>query len=125
MKTDRVDTLGLLRVLLRLERGETEMTRVVWVPAPAIEDARRLTRERERLVTERTAHRNRIQGLLAGQGVTTIKIGTRDWLDRLVIARTGDGRTLGVALLAEIRREAERLTLNIRSRSSRRPSVPL
>jgi transposase len=70
-----VDTLGLLRVLLRLERGETEMTRVVWVPAPAIEDARRLTRERERLVTERTAHRNRIQGLLAAQGVTTIKIG--------------------------------------------------
>jgi hypothetical protein len=36
VKTDRVDTLGLLRVLLRLERGETEMTRVVWVPAPAI-----------------------------------------------------------------------------------------
>jgi transposase len=26
VKTDRVDTLGLLRVLLRLERGETEMT---------------------------------------------------------------------------------------------------
>lgn len=111
VKTDRVDTIGLLRVLLRLERGETEMTRVVWVPAPAIEDARRLTRERERLVTERTAHRNRIQGLLAAQGVTTIKIGTRDWLDRLVVARTGDGRTLGVALLAEIRREAERLML--------------
>ena len=56
VKTDRVDTLGLLRVLLRLERGETEMTRVIWAPAPAIEDARRHTRERERLVSERTAH---------------------------------------------------------------------
>ena len=111
VKTDRVDTLGLLRVLLRLERGETEMTRVVWVPAPAIEDARRQTRERERLVSERTAHRNRILGLLAAQGVTTIKVGARDWLDRLAAARTGDGRTLGAALLAEIRREAERLAL--------------
>jgi transposase len=111
VKTDRVDTLGLLRVLLRLERGETEMTRVVWVPAPAIEDARRQTRERERLVSERTAHRNRILGLLAAQGVTTIKVGARDWLDRLADARTGDDRTLGAALLAEIRREAERLAL--------------
>jgi transposase len=36
VKTDRVDTFGLLRVLLRLERGETEMT-VVWVPDPTIE----------------------------------------------------------------------------------------
>jgi transposase len=111
VKTDRVDTLGLLRVLLRLERGETEMTRVVWVPAPVIEDARRQTRGRERLVNERTAHRNRIQGLLAAQGVTAIKVGARDWLDRLADARTGDGHALGAALLAEIRREAERLAL--------------
>lgn len=111
VKTDRVDTLGLLRVLLRLDRGETEMTRVVRVPAPAIEDARRQTRERQRLVRERTAHRNRIQGLLAAQGVTTIEVGARDWLDRLTVARTGDGRTLGAALVVEIRREAERLAL--------------
>ena len=62
-------------------------------------------------LSERTAHRNRIQGLLAAQGVTTIKVGGRDWLDQLAVARTGDGRTLGVALLAEIRREAERLAL--------------
>ncbi|MGX7877132.1 hypothetical protein ACVDG5_034885 [Mesorhizobium sp. ORM6] len=76
-----------------------------------IEDARRQTRERERLVNERTAHSNRIKGLLAAQGVTAVKVGTRDWLDRLADARTGDGRTLGAALLAEIRREAERLAL--------------
>jgi transposase len=111
VKTDRVDTLGLLRVLLRLDRGETEMTRVVWVPTPAIEDARRQTRERERLVKERTAHRNRIQGLLAAQGVTSVKVGARDWLDRLAAALTGDGRPLGAALLVDIRREAERLAL--------------
>jgi transposase len=62
-------------------------------------------------VSERTAHRNRIQGLLAAQGVTAIKVWARDWPDRLAVACTGDGRTLGVALLAEIRRETERLAL--------------
>ena len=87
------------------------MTRVVWVPDPTLEDARRLTRERERLVRERTAHRNRIQGLLAAHGVTLVNVGTRDWLNHLAVARTGDGRALGEALVAEIRREAERLAL--------------
>lgn len=111
VKTDKVDTVGLLRVLLRLERGETELTRVVWVPDPAIEDARRRNRERERLVRERTAHRNRIRGLLATQGVSDIKPGTRGWLDRLDGTCSGDGRALGAALMAEIRREAERLAL--------------
>lgn len=111
VKTDRVDTLGLLRVLLRLDRDETEMTRVVWVPSPPIEDARQQTRERERLVKERTAHHNRILGLLAAQGVTSIKVGTRDWLDQLTAARTGDGRPLGAALLGDIRHEVERLVL--------------
>ena len=111
VKTDKVDTVGLLRVLLRLERGETELTRVVRVPDPAVEDARRRSRERERLVRERTAHRNRIRGLLATQGVSDIKPGTRGWLDRLDAIRSGDGRELGPALIAEIRREAERLEL--------------
>ena len=68
VKTDRVDTLGLLSVLLRLARDETEITRVIWVPSPPIEDARQQTRARERLVKERTAHCNRVQGLLAAQG---------------------------------------------------------
>lgn len=111
VKTDRVDTVGLLRVLLRLERGETELTRAVWVPDPAVEDARRRTRERERLVAERTGHRNRIQGLLASQGVRDIRPGTRGWLERLASARSGDGRPLGAALLEEIGREADRLVL--------------
>ena len=101
-------------MLLRLERGETELTRVVRVPAPALEDARRRCRERHRLVRERTAHRNRILGLLATQGVAGVKVGTRGWLDRLGQARTGDGRPLGPVLLAEIGRQAERLALIVR-----------
>ena len=111
VKTNKVDTIGLLKVLLRLERGETEMTRVVWVPDSAVEDARRRTRERERLVKERTAHRNRILGLLMTQGVRGIKVGARGWLEQLATARTGDGRALGPGLCEEIRREAERLAV--------------
>jgi len=111
VKTDRVDTLGLLRVLLRLDRDETEIARAIWVPSPPIEDARQRTRARERLVKERTAHLNRIQGLLVAQGVTSVKVGARDWLDQLTAERTGDGRPLGAALLADIRREVERLAL--------------
>lgn len=111
VKTDRVDTVGLLRVLLRLERGETELTRTVWVPDRSVEDARRRSRERGRLVKERTAHRNRLQGLLATQGVREVRPGTRGWQERLAAARSGDGRVLGRALLEEIEREAERLAL--------------
>ncbi len=111
VKTDKVDTVALLRVLLRLERDETELTRVVRVPDVALEDERRRSRERGRLVSERTAHRNRILGLLATQGVMNIPVGTRGWLERLDGARTGDGRELGPVLVAEIGREAERLLL--------------
>ncbi len=106
-----MDTVALLRVLLRLERGETELTRVVRVPAVALEDERRRSRERTRLVCERTGHGNPIKGLLATQGVVDIKVGTGGWLDRLAGGRTGDGRELGPVLLAEIRRQAERLLL--------------
>jgi len=62
---------------------------VVWVLSPPIEDTRRQTRER--LVKERTAHRNPIQikGLLAAQGVTSVKVGAPDWLDRLTAVHTG------------------------------------
>ncbi len=44
---------GLLRTLMALERGETQVCRVVHVPSPEQEDARRRSRERARLVVER------------------------------------------------------------------------
>jgi hypothetical protein len=49
--------------------------------------------------------------LLVTQGVAGIKVAPRGWLDRLAAACSGDGRALGPVLLAEIRREAERLML--------------
>jgi transposase len=45
-KTDRLDLELLIRMLLALERGETRICRVVQVPDPAEEDAKRQHRER-------------------------------------------------------------------------------
>ena len=60
-KTDRLDVAGLLRTLMALERGETQVCRVVHVPSPEQEDAPRRSRERSRLVTERGQHTSRIK----------------------------------------------------------------
>jgi transposase len=69
VKTDRLDLEQLLRMLLALERGETRACRVVRVPSPAEEDAKRQHRERQVLVAERTGHGNRITGLLMALGI--------------------------------------------------------
>jgi transposase len=68
-KTDRLDAAGLLRTLMALERGEARVCRVVRVPSPEQEDARRRSRERARLVVERGRHTSRVKGLLMAQGI--------------------------------------------------------
>jgi len=81
------------------------------VPSVEEEDRKRRTRERERLLKERTAHTNRIKGLLHANGVRNampLKPGFVAALDTL---RTGDGRPLPPRLKEEIVREHERLAL--------------
>ena len=68
-KTDRLDLDKLVAGLIRHARGEPDEWRVVRVPTAECEDHRRLHRERERLVKERTAHSNRIRSLLVTQGI--------------------------------------------------------
>jgi transposase len=111
VKTDRIDGEGLLRTLMALSRGEPKVVSVVRVPSVAAEDERRLTRERERLVRERTQHRNRITALLFTQGIGGIILDRPGWTDGLGELRTGDGRALPPRLTAELRREAVRLEL--------------
>ena len=110
-KTDRLDLERLMRVLIRHDGGEPRVCSVVRPPSPEQEDARRLTRERERLVDERTAHGNRIKGLLHGQGVRDVEPRRKDFPEQLARARTGDGRALPDRLVAEIMREHVRLKL--------------
>ncbi len=108
-KTDRLDLKRLMRVLIRYEGGEVDVCSVVHPPSPEQEDARRRSRERDRLIGERTAHGNRIKGLLHCQGVRDLQPRRKGFLERLAEARTGDGRALPPNLVAEITREHARL----------------
>jgi transposase len=111
IKTDRLDLGALLRALMAWRRGEPQVCRMVRVPSLEEEDRRRQTRERERLIRERTQHINRIKGLLMTQGIRTFMPAHRDWRERLGKLRTGDGCDIPRALKAEIERECERLQL--------------
>jgi transposase len=68
-KTDRIDGELLLRTLMAYLRGEPRVVRIVRVPSVAQEDARRSSRERDRLIKEQTAHTNRIKALLRLAGL--------------------------------------------------------
>jgi hypothetical protein len=68
-KTDRIDVLMLLRALIAIDRGDHHVAAIVRVPSVEEEDARRSHRERQRLIRERSAHINRIKGLLFAQGI--------------------------------------------------------
>src|SRR6201998_3985522 len=73
VKTDRIDSLALLRALIAIDRGERHVCAVVRVPTVEEEDAPRSHPERQRLVRERTGHINRIKGLLFAQGIRGIE----------------------------------------------------
>lgn len=110
-KTDRIDLDKLMRAFLAYLRGEPRVCSMLHVPTVEDEDRKRRTRERERLLKERTAHTNRIKALLFGQGIRDVmplKPGFIASLDKL---RTGDGRVLPPRLEEEIVREHERLCL--------------
>lgn len=110
-KTDRIDLEKLMRTFLAYLRGEPRVCSMLHVPSVEDEDRKRRTRERSRLLEERTAHSNRIKGLLHGQGIRDampLKPGFIAGLDKL---RTGDGRVLSARLKEEIVREHARLCL--------------
>jgi transposase len=84
---------------------------VVHVPSVEEEDRKRRNRERERLLKERTAHGNRIKGLLHGQGIRDAWPLKAGFIASLEQCRTGDGRLLPGELKDEIVREHARLAL--------------
>jgi transposase len=92
-------------------RGEPRVVRIVRVPSVEEEDARRASRERDRLITEQTAHTNRIKSLLRLLGMAVGNPRRRDWLAWLKRQRDWQGRPLPPHLLAEAQREHARLML--------------
>jgi transposase len=113
-KTDRIDARAMVRALMAWSRGERQVLSEVRVPTVEQDDARRGLRERQRLVKERTAHGNRIKGLLKTQGIMDFDPRAADAIAHLDAIVTGDGRPLGLCLKREIVRELERLTLVMR-----------
>lgn len=109
-KTDRLDVYALLRELMALTRGESDC-RVVRVPTPADEDARRLGRERQQLVSERVSHVNRIKGWLATEGIVDYQPLRRDRRARLAELRTALNQPLPTQMAEAIDRALERLEL--------------
>jgi len=110
-KTDRIDLEKMIRSFLAYLRGEPRVCSMLHVPTAEEEDRKRQTRERERLLKERTAHTNRIKGVLHGQGIRDAMPLKPGFIAALSEARTGDGRPLPAWLKAEIVREHERLCL--------------
>lgn len=111
VKTDRIDGEHLLRTLMAHCRGEPRVVRLVRVPGPAQEDVRRDTRERGRLITEQTAHTNRIKALLRLHGLAVGNPRRSDWLAWLDRQRDWAGEPVAPRLRAELAREHARLML--------------
>ena len=111
VKTDRIDGEKILRTLMAYLRGEPRVARMVRVPTPEQEDARRATRERHRLVKEQTAHTNRIKGLLRLHGFAVGNPRRRDWLTGLAQQRDCQGQAVPPRILTEIENEHARLML--------------
>lgn len=112
VKTDRIDAEAMIGILKAYLAGDRSVCRVVDVPTPEAEDARRVMRERGDLVHERTRIISRIRGLLALQGIQSVKaISGGNWSKQLDDMRTGDGRVLPPNLRRQIERCFGRLEL--------------
>lgn len=106
-KTDRVDAEQLLRMLQRHVGGEPRVWSTVQVPAEDVEDERRLTREREQVVRDRTREMARARSELATQGVKLkIQPGFSADLDSV---RTSLGKPLPRRMREKLERIDERL----------------
>jgi len=106
-KTDRLDGLKLLTMLMRHWGGERKVWSVVKVPTLAQEDERRPNRERNRLIKERGAHAARLKSLLVLYGIHA-EVGSK-FLQLLEDVRAWDGSKLPEHIVQEMKREYERI----------------
>ncbi len=95
-KSDRLDAVKLVQMLIRFHNGERKVWSVVHVPTVDQEDQRQLHRELIKLKADQTAQGNSIKGLLAGLG---LKVKVDDTLaTQLENLRQWDGAKLPPAL---------------------------
>src|SRR2546426_5338723 len=104
-KSDGLDARKLLTMLVRYHAGERKVWSVVRVPTVEEEDRRQLHRELRTLKQERTRVANRMNGLLANQGLW-LPPGT-DVGAAAKTVRLWDGSPVPAALRARLEREWE------------------
>lgn len=110
-KTDRLDTEMLQRALLGWLRGEVGHCSMVAIPSSEEEDAKRPSREREKLVKERTRLVNAMKADLVRLGIRYFNPKRRDAAEQLETLHTAEGTMLPPNTLAKLRRDMARLQL--------------
>jgi transposase len=104
-KTDRLDALKLVRMLVRVCYGERKVWSEVRVPTAAAEAARQVSRERTALTQEQTRVINQMRGWLATWGTVLPRRRTAWW----TTVRDWAGATLPVEVQARLARAGARL----------------
>jgi len=107
-KTDRLDALKLVRMLVRVCYGEKKVWSEVHVPSVAAEAARQVSRERTALTQDQTRLINQMRGWLATWGATLPSRRARGWWTTV---RDGAGAPLPVAVHARLARAEARLAV--------------
>lgn len=107
-KTDRIDVARLLVDLVRHDRGDDDVWRVVHVPSRKDEAHRHEHRELEQLKQERKRHRNQVRSLLATEGIT-VKGDLMKALGKTGDLRNWAGEQLCEWVLWRLERKAQRL----------------
>ena len=105
-KSDSLDAIKLVEMLMRFHNGESKVWRVVRIPTVEDEDRRQRHRELIELKSQRTGHTNRIKGLLATFGLDALV--NAEFPRRLEQLRQWDGQPLPPLVTARILREFER-----------------
>src|SRR3954453_16880574 len=107
-KPDRLDTELLLRAFLGWWRGEKPHCSMAAIPTIEDKNAKRRSREHEKLVGDRTRLVNRMKAMLARFGIRTFKPTLRKAEERLDGLRTAEGTPLPENTRAELRRDMMR-----------------
>ena len=113
-KTDRIDAKKMVRALLAYDRGDAAVLSRVRVPSVEEEDRKRLLRERQRLVKERTSLTNAMKGLLKLHGIFHLEPRAADFDAAFAAVTTACDEPFPPRARREIERLAERLGLVMR-----------
>ena len=107
-KTDRLDALKLVRMLVRVCQGERRVWSEVWVPTVAQEAARQVSRERTSLCQDQTRLINQLRGWLATWGCALPRRRAAGWWTQV---RDRTGAALPTEVQTRLARTHARLTV--------------